>query len=251
MTQEQIDKMFYFGPDMFPGEVIMSLIVMAVMITLSFVIYFKFRKLDPTKPEKGFALVVVAGIEKIEEFTVSTMGKKWRSFSGYALAAGLYIVLSTLVSLMGLPAPLTYLGNTLTLGICTFSLIHITAMKKNKLGYFKRYVEPIPVLLPINLLSMWAPLLSLSLRLFGNNLAGFTLMSIIYYFLGLASDALFGWLTASGASSILIAPVITPVLHLYFDLISGAIQTLIFVMLSMIFVSQEDPDEGDSEEFVK
>lgn len=251
MSQEQIDKMFYFGPDMFPGEVIMSLMIMAIMIIFSFCIYFKFRKLDPTKPEKGFNLVIVAGIEKIEDFTINTMGKKWRSFSAYVLTAGLYIVLSTLISLMGLPSPLTYLGNTLTLGICTFSLIHITAMKKNKLAYFKRYIEPIPFFLPINLLSMWAPLLSLSLRLFGNNLAGFTLMSIIYYFLGLLSDALFGWLTTSGASSIIVAPIVTPILHLYFDLISGAIQTLIFVMLSMIFVSQEDPDEGDFEEFVK
>ena len=164
MTPEQIEKMFYFGPDMFPGEIIISLIIMGIMIIFSLVIYFKFRKLDPTKPEKGFALVISTAVEKVEEFTVNTMGKKWRSFSGYAICVGLYIILGTLFSLMGFPAPLTYLGNTLTLGICTFSLIHITAAKKNKLKYFKRYVEPIPFLLPINLLSMWAPLLSLSLR---------------------------------------------------------------------------------------
>ena len=253
MTQETIDNMLYFGPDMFPGEVIISLIIIGIIIVLSFVIYFVFRKLDPTKPEKGFAMIIATAVEKVEDFTVDTMGENWKNFSGYAIACGLYIILSVLASLMGLPAPLTYLGNTFGMALCTFSLIHFTAMRKNKWGYFKRYIDPIPILLPINLLSMWAPLLSLALRLFGNNLAGFTLMSIVYYFLGIASDFIFGTILPAGASSIIIPPIITPILHAYFDVVSGAIQTLIFVMLSMIFVSQEDPreEEETSGELVK
>ena len=90
---------------------------------------------------------------------------------------------------------------------------------------------------------MWAPLLSLSLRLFGNALAGFTLMSIIYYALGNLSTLIFGMFIPSGWASIILPPFITPVLHLYFDVFSGVIQTLIFVMLTMIFISQEDPEE--------
>ena len=116
-------------------------------------------------------------------------------------------------------------------------------MQNNKWKYFKRYIEPIPILLPINLLSMWAPLLSLSLRLFGNALAGFTLMSIIYYALGNLSTLIFGMFIPSGWASIILPPFITPVLHLYFDVFSGVIQTLIFVMLTMIFIAQEDPEE--------
>lgn len=251
MSEETIRNITHFGWDMFSGEVIMSLIVMGIIIIFSFIVYFKFRKLDPTKPDKGFVMVVESAVDKLEGFTVEMMGNKWRHFSGYALGLAMYILLSFLVSLIGFPGPLTYLGNTLSIALCTFFLIHITAMKKNKLGYFKRYIDPIPVLLPVNLLSMWAPLLSLSLRLFGNALAGYTLMSIVYYFLGIASDAIFGGLISSGASNILIAPFITPVLHLYFDIFSGLIQTLIFVMLTMIFVSQEDPEEEDSSEVLK
>ena len=251
MSEETIRNITHFGWDMFSGEAIMSLIVMGIIIIFSFIIYFKFRKLDPTKPDKGFVMVVETAVEKLEGFTVEMMGNKWRHFSGYALGLVMYIILSFLVSLIGFPGPLTYLGNTLSIALCTFSLIHITAMKKNTLGYFKRYIDPIPVLLPINLLSMWAPLLSLSLRLFGNALAGYTLMSIVYYFLGMASDAIFGGFISSGVSNILIAPFITPVLHLYFDVFSGLIQTLIFVMLTMIFISQEDPEEEDSSDMLK
>ena len=171
------------------------------------------------------------------------MGERRRSFAGYTMGLALYILLCFFVSLIGLPGPLSYLGNTLSIALCTFALIHFTAMQNNKWKYFKRYIEPIPILLPINLLSMWAPLLSLSLRLFGNALAGFTLMSIIYYALGNLSTLIFGMFIPSGWASIILPPFITPVLHLYFDVFSGVIQTLIFVMLTMIFIAQEDPEE--------
>lgn len=245
MSEELIDSLFHFGWDMFSGEVILSLIVMGIIALLSFVIYFAFRKADPLKPDRGFVMIVETLVEKLENFTEEMMGKKWRSFAGYILGLGAYLAFSFLVSLMGFPGPFTYLGNTVSIALCTFLLIHITAIRKNKLRYFKRYVDPIPVLLPVNLLSMWSPLLSLSLRLFGNALAGYTLMTIVYYFLGMLSDAIFGSFVVSGMSSILLPPLITPVLHAYFDVFSGAIQTLIFVMLTMMFISQEDPDEGD------
>lgn len=243
MSQETIDHIITFSWDNFSGEVIMSLIVMIIICLLSFLVYFKFKNADPTKPNGGFVLVVETIVEKIESFTIELMGNRRREFAGYVMAVGSYILMSFLVSLMGLPGPLTYLGNTFSIALCTFGLIHLTAMKNNKWGYFKRFIDPIPVLLPVNLLSMWAPLLSLSLRLFGNALAGFTLMSIVYYALGNLSALIFGSFLPGGLASIILPPFITPVLHLYFDVFSGVIQTLIFVMLTMIFVSQEDPEE--------
>ena len=245
MSEETIKNMFYFGWDMFPGEVIISLIVMLLLAIISFVIYFLFKNADPTKPEKGFRLLIVMLVEKVEAFTVDIMGEKIRSFAGYAIAVGGYIAFSFIFGLLGLPGPMTYLGNTLSIALCTFGLIHFTAMKKNKWGYFKRYIDPFAIMLPINLLSMWAPLLSLSLRLFGNALAGYTLMSIVYFFLGQVSEMIFGGFIGGGFGSVIIPPLITPILHAYFDVFSSAIQVLIFVMLTMIFVAQEDNDDEE------
>lgn len=247
MNEKTINNMLYFGWDMFPGEIIISLFVMLIICILSFVIYFVFKKKDPTVPHKGFVMAMVFIVESIENFTVELMGKKWKHFSGYALGLSCYIIFCFLASLLGLPGPLTYLGVTFSIALCTFAMIHFTAMKKNKWGYFKRYIDPSPVFLPINLLSMWAPLLSLVLRLFGNALAGFTLMSIVYYFLGAASNAIFGGFISSGAASIILPPLVTPILHMYFDVFSGAIQTLIFLMLTMIFISNEDEEEESGE----
>ena len=121
-------------------------------------------------------------------------------------------------------------------------MIHATAVKYNKWKYFKRYIEPIPVLLPVNLLSMWAPLLSMSLRLFGNAIAGFTIMSLVYGGLQALSGAVFNFMSTE-FNQIFFAPIVAPILHAYFDLFSGVIQTLVFISLTMIYIGQEGPQE--------
>ena len=138
------------------------------------------------------------------------------------------------------------------LQIITFMMIHITAAKYNKWKYFKRYIEPIPVFLPVNLISMWAPLLSLTMRLFGNALAGWTLMTLVYSALNSLGNTVINFVVTMGAEQTIsslnvggfIAPFVTPALHAYFDIFSGLIQTVVFLFLSMIFVANEGP-EGD------
>lgn len=240
MLSSVFDGFLTFGKGMFTGENIMSYIVIGIIIVIAIICNIVFKKLDPTKPEKGFALVMVFIVEKVDAMVEDLMGKKYNGFGGYILGLASYIVLSFMVGLIGLPGPLTNLGNAFSIGLCSFVLIHANAVKANKIGYFKRFIEPIPFLLPINLLSMWAPLLSLSIRIFGNALSGFTLMSIVYWALNKLSLAIFGFMGSFGG--IILAPIFTPILHAYFDVFSGAIQTLIFTMLTMILVSLEDLD---------
>ena len=49
---------------------------------------------------------------------------------------------------------------------------------------------------------------------------------------------------AAGPAGIFLPPLITPVLHLYFDLFSGFVQTFVFILLTMIFVLQEQNEES-------
>lgn len=246
--------------DIFVPEVFSSLIVMAIIAIIVFVVYFKFKKAskNPLGEQKGIVLVFAYFVEFIEKFTVDIMGERNRRFSGVILGIAMYVFLAFIFGLTGFQTPVTYLGVTLSLGLVTFTLIHFTAIKENHRGYFKRFVDPFPVFLPINLLTMWAPLLSLSLRMFGNAISGYCIMSIIYYGLESISDMIFGplfvgnyWANATGAvvsgangpAGIFLAPFITPILHMYFDLFSGFIQTTVFTMLTMIFVLQEQNEE--------
>ena len=256
-----ISKLWRFDfESFFVPEIVVSLFVILIIAIISFVIYFKFKKLNenPLETPKGFTLVVSWFVEFIDKLTVNTMGVRNKKFAGLMLALAMYIFLVFTISLTGLPSPVTYLGVPLSIALVTFILIHYTAARENKWGYFKRYIDPIPVFLPINLLTMWAPLLSLTLRMFGNALSGFCIMSIVYFGLESISDMIFGslfsgvyWANATGAvvsgasgpAGIFIAPLITPILHLYFDLFSGFVQTTVFMLLTMILVLNEQSEE--------
>ena len=84
--------------------------------------------------------------------------------------------------------------------------------------------KPLPILFPINLIGEIAVPFSLSLRLFGNVVSGTVIMGLLY---GLLSKFAIGW---------------PGILHIYFDIFSGCIQTYVFCMLSMVFINDKLPE---------
>ena len=165
-------------------------------------------------------------VEKLEGIVYGTMGKVAApKFANYILTIFIFIFLSNISGLFGLRPPTADYGTTLALGLITFSLIHITQFKNLPLKQiWKDMCSPLPPWLPlwfpINLISEIAVPISLSLRLFANVLSGTVMMALVY---GLLSKIALIWPAA---------------LHLYFDLFSGAIQTYVFCMLTMTYISQ-------------
>lgn len=229
------EKIFGFGIQYIPLEFYASLLVMIIISVLAIIVGIKAKKADPLKKPKGIVNLAEMFYEFIHRNVLEVMGHRFEAFTGYVMALGLYIFFGFIVGLTGLPNPFVYLGNTISIALVTFVMIHATAARYNHWGYFKRYVEPVFVFLPINLLSMWAPLISLAFRLFGNALAGYCLMYLLYLLLTPVVNGV----------PIFLAEFVTPFLHAYFDIFSGLIQTIVFCMLTMIFVSQEAPEEEE------
>lgn len=69
------------------------------------------------------------------------------------------------------------------------------------------------------------------MRLFGNILSGTILMGLVYQFTG--------WLSGMILPVNFLGPILAPVLHAYFDVFAGCIQTLVFVTLSSILIAIE------------
>lgn len=228
------------------GETISSLFVIGILILLSFYIAIRARFQDPLKKPKGILLLAEIGVNFFDGLVESMMGRRYRGFGGVIMAIACYLFIAFIWGLTGLPAPVTNLATPLSLGLFTFVLIHANAIRFNKFKYFKRFVDPIPLFLPINLISMWAPLLSLTLRLLGNALAGWTLLTLLYGGIGSIGDVVIKFSeTQSMHVGSFIAPFITPVLHAYFDLFSGLIQTTVFLFLTMIFIANEGPEDDE------
>ncbi len=228
------------------GEVIIALAIIGVLIILAIIVGILAKKADPLKRPKGLLKLVEWAVEKLDAFTADVMGPGFENFGGLLLGIIPFLFLSFTIGITGLPTPMNNLAVPLTLALVTFGLIHFTAMRYNKIRYFKRFVDPLPVLLPINLLSMWAPLISMTLRMFGNAIVGWVLLGLLNGGLEQLSATLFSFMPA-GPNSIFIVPILTPLLHAYFDLFSGFVQTMVFVFLTCLFVAQERPDDIETE----
>lgn len=225
-----------FSNDIFPAELIVSLFIMFLIAVFCFIVYFKSKKVDPLKKPKGIMLLAEMYVSFVDNLVEKNMGKQYKKIGGAIFGFMMpYLFLCMIFGLLGVESPATYLYVPLTMGLTTFILIHATAVYYNKWKYFKRYVDPIPVFLPINLLSMWAPLLSITFRLFGNAVAGYVILKLVYW--------AFAEIKIGMVSLGPVAVVITPVLHAYFDLFSGFIQTTVYVLLSMALISNEVPEE--------
>ena len=80
---------------------------------------------------------------------------------------------------------------------------------------------------------MWSNVLSLTLRLFGNALAGYCVITLIYVGIGTIIPPLGNY------SGLALTPLLAPIAHLYFDIFDGLIQLAVFCILTMINVSTE------------
>lgn len=194
------------------------LIVMMVIIGFAIAANIAIRRasLVPT----GFQNVAELVVEKLDGMIKGTMGKNATKFLNYVGTIFIFILISNISGLLGLRPPTADYGVTLPLGILTFVLIHYNKFKHQKVsGVIKGLCEPWPIWAPINIIGDIAVPISLSLRLFANVLSGTIIMALIY--------GLLNW----------IAVIWPAVLHVYFDLFSGAIQTYVFCMLTMTYVS--------------
>lgn len=229
------------------GEVMSSIIAMLVVATLYIIAGIMAHFHDPLKPSRGLLFVAETLVNFFDNLVAELMGPKFKGMGGFITAIASYLFIAFIFGLTGLPSPVTYMAVPLSLGLISFGMIHLTSMRFTKFRYFKRYIQPNPIFLPINLISMWAPVLSFTLRLFGNALSGFVIMSLVY---GGFNQLEFAIIKNVGLN--VIAPIPAAILHCYFDLFSGFIQTTVFIFLSMILISQEAPeDELDEVESVK
>lgn len=237
------------------GTFLSTLILICLLIIISICVKISsIRSLkNPLAAPKGIFALFVYLVQTLEGLVVDIMGERNRGFAKILLPITLYLFFGFIFGLTGLPSPISNIAFPLILASITFGMIHGTAMKFNKWGYFQRYIDPFPIFLPINLLTMWAPLLSLTLRLFGNATSGYCLMTLFYFSFASLGSAITGmhYVNASGLSTpwgpanFLFPAPFTAVLHVYFDLFSAFIQTLVFIMLTMIFVYQEQPEDID------
>lgn len=115
-----------------------------------------------------------------------------------------------------LAAPTNNINTTVALALLVSVAYFFAGFRKKGIGYFKRYVQPTPILLPINILEDFTKPLSLSFRLFGNTLADELTVSVLT----------------------LLVPLIIPLPIMGLGIFASSVQALIFSTLAAAYIAE-------------
>jgi F-type H+-transporting ATPase subunit a len=117
---------------------------------------------------------------------------------------------------------------TMTLAVMIVVLTHYYAIKMKGFGeYGKDFFRPMSFLFPLKIIEEFANTLTLGLRLYGNIYAGEILLTLLV-----------GSLAHMGAAGLLGA-IIPTIVWQGFSIFVGAIQSFIFVMLTMVYMAHK------------
>jgi F-type H+-transporting ATPase subunit a len=115
-----------------------------------------------------------------------------------------------------LAAPTNDINTTIALALLVSIFYFGGGIRKKGLGYFKRYVQPTPILLPINVLEDFTKPLSLSFRLFGNILADELTVSVL----------------------VILVPLFIPLPIMALGFFASTVQALIFSTLAAAYIAE-------------
>jgi F-type H+-transporting ATPase subunit a len=206
--------------------------VLACILTMVVIWILKPRKLSEDEP--GYAqLTLEAGLLGVRGLLEDNVGPRGMKYFPIIATFAVLILISNLMGLVpGLMSPTASTSVTFALGITSFVYYNYIGIRENGLaGHLKHFAGPIPwlafLMFPIELISNLVRPMSLGIRLFGN---------------------LFGDEQILGTIAGLV-PWVAPVIIMPLSAFVAFMQTFIFVLLSIIYISEvtHHHEEGHGE----
>lgn len=224
---------WHFGNFKVHGQVFLtSWFVIAVLVLASLLATRKVERVP-----SGLQNFMEYGLEFIRDLAKNQIGEKeYRPWVPFVGTLFLFIFVSNwsgalmpwrLIELSAgeLAAPTNDINTTVALALLTSLAYFYAGFSKRGLGYFARYIEPTPILLPINILEDFTKPLSLSFRLFGNILADELVVAVL----------------------VLLVPLFVPLPVMALGLFTSAIQALIFATLAAAYIGEAMEGHGAEE----
>lgn len=191
------------------------------------------------KPAGKRQVVAEYLVNMANKLVKDNMGDGFKRFPPFIGALFSFALLSSLLGLLGMYPPTADLNTTLGWAVVTFILIMYYKLKTNGIGgYLKSLTEPIPFLAPFNIIGEFSTPISMAIRMFGNISTGLVISTLLYAALAWLSSVVLQWLPGAWANIPLLQIGLPAVLSIYFDLFSSVLQSFIFCMLTVLYVSQ-------------
>ena len=214
LKEELNVEMISLGGLQVPESVVVSWGIMLFLVIVS-ILLTRNLKVDHISRRQAILELVVT---TIDNFFTGLLGEQGRRYVPYLMTVALYIACANLIGVFGIKPPTKDLNVTAALALMSIVLIEYAGVhQKGGKGFLKSFMEPIPIMLPMNILEVFIRPLSLCMRLFGNILGAFVIMELVK----------------------IVAPLLVPIpLSLYFDLFDGFIQAYVFVFLTSLFIKE-------------
>jgi F-type H+-transporting ATPase subunit a len=200
-----------------PIDNIVSMEIFAVLLLIVFFIAVR-RRLSAEKPGK-----LQLSVEMAEEFmgdqAEQIIGHDYRHYLSFILGLGYFILLCNLLGLVpGFESPTTNPRVPLGCAVATFIYYHFYGIRRQGWHYINQFLGPMLslswLIFPIEVISHFARILSLTVRLYANMFAG-DMVTLAFFSL---------------------VPILVPVAFLGLHLFVALVQTFIFVILATVYV---------------
>lgn len=216
-----------FGMDFHWNTLIMSWIVMAFLVIISFLAT---RRMDRDRPH-GLQNVLETIVEFLRNLMEENVGPLGRGAFSFVSTLFLFILTSNLIGLLpirvtGWISPTEDLSFTIAMALTVFfSMIYYGIKVQGIKHYILNFFKPNFLFFPIHVIDFVIKPITLAFRLYGNIFAGAVFLLILYSLL----------------------PIGGPVIPLVLGVFVGVIQAYLFLMLAMAYISSamEEGMEGE------
>ena len=216
---EELESKTLFTIPVFGGipiaeSVAVTWVIMAVLVILSLILVRNLKVENPGKKQ----LLLESGVSFLQDFFVGILGEEGIWYVPYLMSTVIFIGIANIAGVFGFTPPTKDMNVTAALAFMSIVLIEAAGIRqKGAKGWVKSFAEPIPIILPINIMEIFIKPLSLCMRLFGNVLGSIVIMELLK----------------------LIVPAVLPaVFSCYFDIFDGLIQAYVFVFLTSLFIKE-------------
>ena len=195
-------------------SVIVTLFISILLLVLGLVLTSGFRVENPSRRQ----LAVESFVLWLQKFFEGPLSPKGKRYAPYMMTIACYVALANIFYVFGVKPPTKDLTVTAALAVMSIVLVQMAGIQtKGVKGWLHSFLEPMPAMLPMNILELFIKPVSLCMRLFGNVLGAFIIMCMIE---GLVR-------------------IIVPVpFSLYFDFFDGLIQVYVFTLLTSMYIAE-------------
>ncbi len=204
----------------YPQAPITNFVAMQILVAIFLVVFFALVRSRLSVDHPGGLQHIIEGAESfIKDQSHQVIGPHSEGYTAFLVALGFFILTCNLIGMIpGFDSPTAVPSVPLGCAIVAFCYYQVQGLKKSGIAYFKHFAGPFwplaPLMVPIEMISHLARVLSLTVRLFANMFAG-DMVTLVFFSL---------------------IPIGVPIAFLGLHIGVSLLQTYIFVLLTTVYL---------------